>query len=108
MLLAAGYKSSVVPTNIYLSRSIQGSSATGRSLEGAGTYDLDSESGPDWIRELMKKKPAALLWYNMSGVPYELPTKKERSSRGSSFFGSGGGGGGDGGGGGGGDGGGGC
>ena len=108
MLLAAGYKSSVVPTNIYLSRSIKGSSATGRSLEGAGTYDLDSESGPDWIRELMKKKPEALLWYNMSGVPYEHPTKKERSSRGSSFFGSGGGGGGDGGGGGGGDGGGGC
>ena len=108
MLLAAGYKSSVVPTNIYLSRSIKGFSATDRSLEGAGTYDLDSESGPDWIRELMKKKPGALLWYNMSGVPYEIPTKNERSSRGSFFFGSGGGGGGDGGGGGGGDGGGGC
>ena len=106
MLLAAGYKSSIVPTNVYLSRSVEGSSASGPSLDGVGAYDLDAESGPDWIIELIKKKPEALLWYHMSGVPYELTTKKERTKRsGGGFGGGGGGGGGDGGGGGGGDGG---
>ena len=104
MLLAAGYKSATVPTNVHLLRSTLGSAASGPSLDGASNYDLDSESGPDWIRELIKKKKEACLWYFMSGVPYELPSKTASSSSSSSsssrgsFGGFGGGGGGDGGG----------
>ena len=77
MLLAAGYKSTTVPTNVYLLRNNLGSAGAGSLLDGAGIYDLDSESGPDWIRELQSKKQEALLWYHMSGVPYELATKKD-------------------------------
>ena len=80
MLLAAGYKSSTVPTNVYLLRSLMGPSASGPSLDGAGTYDLDSESGLDWIRELIRKKQEAYLFHYMSGVTYELPSEKEGSS----------------------------
>ena len=114
MLLAAGYRSATVPTNVYLMRSSLGSAASGPSLDGAGSYDLDSESGPDWIRELYLKNHEAYLWYHMSGVTYELAIKKERESSGSSrrsswgFSGGSGGGGGGGDGGGGGNGGGGC
>lgn len=77
MLLAAGYKSATVPTNVYLQRNSMGSVETTSSFDGASNYDLDSESGPEWIRELSAKKPEALLWYLMSGVRYELPIKKE-------------------------------
>ena len=105
MLLAAGYKSTTVPTNVHLLRR-----TSGPALDGASIYDLDSEAGPDWIRQLYLKKQEAYLWYFLSGVTYELATKKNESRQ-SSFFsgfsggGGGGDGGGDGGGGGGGDGG---
>lgn len=77
VLLAAGYKSTTVPTNVYLLRNNLGPAGAGSLLDGAGSYDLDSESGPDWIRELQSKKQEALLWYHMSGVPYELRSKKD-------------------------------
>ena len=77
MLVAAGYRSNTVPTNVYLLRNNLGPAGAGSLLDGAGSYDLDSESGPDWIRELQSQKQEALLWYHMSGVPYELATKKD-------------------------------
>lgn len=70
MLLAAGYKSATVPTNVYLQRNNMVSSEAGPVLDGAGSYDLDAESGPDWLRELDGRKQEALLWNVMSGVPF--------------------------------------
>ena len=43
-LFAAGYKSTTVPTNVYL-RSMSGRVVPASSVDGAGNYDLDSESG---------------------------------------------------------------
>ena len=48
MLVAAGYKSAMVPTDVYLLLSTLGPAASGPSLDGAGSYDLDSEYGADW------------------------------------------------------------
>lgn len=93
MLLASGYKSATVPTNVYLIRSIMGSAASGPSLDGAGRYDLDSESGLDWISELTFKKEEVNLWLSMSGVSYENEGNSSGWSRGG-LGGDGGGGGG--------------
>ena len=122
MLLAAGYKSATVPTNVHLVRNNVSPAASSHLLDGAGRYDLDSEPGPDWIRELQRGKEEAYLWYFMSGVPYEIESNDDSSGRSRGIFGGGfgggngggfgggdgGGDGGGGGGGGGGDGGGGC
>ena len=69
---------------------------------GASRYDLDSEPGPNWIRELQRRKEEACLWYFMSGVPYEIEGRSRGSFSGGFEGGDGGGDGGSGGGGGGG------
>ena len=112
MLLAAGYKSATVPTNVHLLRSTLGPEASAPTLDGAGSYNLDSESGLDWIGELDAKKQEAYLWYFMSGASNQPETsydnggstfRRHRGGLGSGggvFGGGGGGGGGNGGGGG--------
>ena len=109
MLLAAGYKSATVPSNVYLLPITLGSNGSGPLLHGAGSYDLDTEAGPFWNTELVLRSQEGHLWYTMGDVPY--PTEfgdggKGGSSRSSGgWFGGGGGGDGGGGDGGGGDGG---
>ena len=75
MLLAAGYKSSMVPTNVHLLRRTLGPSATGPSIDGAGSYDLDSEYGNDWTRELQLEKVEAHLWLSMNEIPFQVESK---------------------------------
>lgn len=67
MLLAAGYKSATVPSNVYLQRNSLSHSDT-TSFDGASCYDLDSESGAEWIRELSQKRQETLLWYLLGGA----------------------------------------
>ena len=89
MLLAAGYKSATVPTNVHLVRNNVSPAASSHLLDGAGRYDLDSEPGPDWIRELQRGKEEAYLWYFMSGVPYEIESNDDSSGRSRGIFGGG-------------------
>ena len=116
MLLAAGYSSTSVPTNVYLGRK-----ACGRFV-GSGSYDLDLESGTDWSKKgqsvgAFDSQEASLFFKINGAVGLRRKLRKTSGGRGRSGFFSGssgggfggrGGGGDGGGGGGGGDGGGGC
>ena len=83
MLLAAGYKRAMVSRNVHLLRSTLGPAASGPSIDGAGSYDLDLEYGNDRTRELQLEKEEAYLWLSLSEMPYQLESRNSSGIPGS-------------------------
>ncbi|XP_078364164.1 uncharacterized protein LOC144648506 [Oculina patagonica] len=96
MLLAAGYSSTSVPTNVYLGPEVCG------PFVGCGSYDLDSESGSYWTERPQSRgafdTEEATLYFKINGE-VQPPIKSYSGGSSGGFWGGFGGGGYDGGGG---------
>ena len=91
MLLASGYSSTSVPTNVYL-----GPEACGPFV-GCGSYDLDSESGSYWTERSQSRggfdTEEASLFFKINGA-VQPPIKSHSGGPSGGFWGGSGGGGG--------------